>query len=188
MNYQLIYLLFSLPSFSSLILPSPPFFPFLSPFLPSLPPSLPPFTLLLSTQHSKGFIKVLSLACQVEATDLPDFIQQLAENQNGLSLVYMHHTDSLRSGTSYQNDARISLREHVDVSQSYHSRACTLCCHNMSSGPQCNVMSHDYDAIHMMSCDVTRAYYDVIHMMSCDVTRTRHDAIHMMSHFFIPTI
>ena len=100
MNYQLITLsiLLSLPLF------------------PSLPPSLPPFTLLPLTPHSKGFIKVLSLACQVEATELPNFIQQLAENQNGLSLVYMHHTDSLRSGTSYQNDARISLREHVDVS------------------------------------------------------------------------
>ena len=117
-------------SFPSLSIPSPiSFFPLLlcPPSLLSLPPSflslLPSLhsplssSSLPSTSHSKGFIKVLSLACQVEVTELPAFIQQLAENQNGLSLVYMHHTDSLRSGTSYQNDARISLREHVDVSQ-----------------------------------------------------------------------
>ena len=94
--------LFSLSSLSSLFSPSPP-------FLPSSPSSLffPP--------HSKGFIKVLSLACQVGGNELRGFIQQLANNQNGLSLVYMHHTDSLKSGSSYQNDARISLREHIEV-------------------------------------------------------------------------
>ena len=99
-------------SFLSCFLPPPSF---LSLF-PSLHSPLSSSS-LPSTSHSKGFIKVLSLACQVEVSELPAFIQQLAENQNGLSLVYMHHTDSLRSGTSYQNDARISLREHVDVSQ-----------------------------------------------------------------------
>ena len=51
-------------------------------------------------------------------------------------------------------------------------------CRVMSSESQCHVMSHDHDAIHMMSCDVTRTHHDAIHMMSCDVTRTRHDAIH----------
>lgn len=43
-------------------------------------------------------------------------MEQLVENKNGLSLVFMHHSDSLKSGHSYQNDAHITLTDHLDVS------------------------------------------------------------------------
>ena len=58
---------------------------------------------------------MLALACEVSELELPGFVHQLSEDRGGLTLVYMHHADSLRSGTSYQNDTRISLRDHVEV-------------------------------------------------------------------------
>ena len=58
---------------------------------------------------------MLALACEIPDANLPRFVQQLAEGGNGLSLVYMHHSDSLKSGTSYQNDARIFFRDHWEV-------------------------------------------------------------------------
>lgn len=64
---------------------------------------------------SKEFLRALALACEVSEADLPQFAYQLAEERNGLSLVYMHHADSLKSGHSYQNDARMSLRDHLEV-------------------------------------------------------------------------
>ena len=67
------------------------------------------------SSSSKEFIRVLALACEVSELELPKFVQQLSEDRGGLTLVYMHHADSLRSGTSYQNDTRISLRDHIEV-------------------------------------------------------------------------
>lgn len=41
---------------------------------------------------------------------------QLAEGKSGLSLVFMHHCDSLKSGHSYQNNAHIMLSDHLEAS------------------------------------------------------------------------
>jgi hypothetical protein len=59
-------------------------------------------------------LRVLVIACDVSAKDLPGFSQQLAEGRGGLSLEYMYHRDSLRSGTSYQNSGHIHLRDNCE--------------------------------------------------------------------------
>ena len=43
-------------------------------------------------------------------------VEELAVERDGMSLVYMHHNDALRSGTSYQNEARLSLKDNLKVS------------------------------------------------------------------------
>ncbi len=70
----------------------------------------------LPYSSSTEFVRVLVLACEIVESELPSFIRELAEGRNGLSLVFMHHSDSLKSRTSYQNDVRISLRDHAEVS------------------------------------------------------------------------
>ena len=52
----------------------------------------------------------------VKLQDAKSFLEKLADGKNGLSLVFMHHRDSLKTGHSYQNDARITLTDHLDVS------------------------------------------------------------------------
>ena len=61
---------------------------------------------------------MLVIACEVSTEKLPDFIQQLAGGQGRLSLEYMYHRDSLRSGTSYQNSGHINLGENCQVRRS----------------------------------------------------------------------
>ncbi len=41
--------------------------------------------------------KVLVLACEVLESELLSFIQELAEGRITVSLVFMHHSDSLKS-------------------------------------------------------------------------------------------
>ena len=66
--------------------------------------------------HSADIVRVLAIACGVSGDNLSGFIHQLAEGRDGLSLVYMYHTDSMKTGTSYQNNAHIHLRDNSEVS------------------------------------------------------------------------
>ncbi len=68
---------------------------------------------------SKELIEALILACGVQMDQLPTFVKQLAECKSGLGLVFMHHTDSLKSGSSYQNESHIKLKDHVQVCSKY---------------------------------------------------------------------
>ena len=43
------------------------------------------------------------------------FVHELADNQHGISLAYLYHSDSLKSGNSYSNEQHIKLKDHVDV-------------------------------------------------------------------------
>ena len=65
--------------------------------------------------NSKQFLRVLALGCNVSAADYPRFVQDLAEERQGMSLVYTHHQDSLRSGSSYQSPSHVSLRNNLQV-------------------------------------------------------------------------
>ena len=69
---------------------------------------------------SAHFIKSLLYAYNTPLDEVRGFVKQLAENKNGLSLVFMHHIDSLKTGHSYQNDAHITLTDHLDVSTIVH--------------------------------------------------------------------
>ena len=69
---------------------------------------------MLSLFCSKVLLRVIAQVLKVQV--FSKFVSDLAEEKDGMSLVYMHHNDSLRSGTSYQNEARISLRDNLDVS------------------------------------------------------------------------
>ena len=69
----------------------------------------------LYTTNSVDLLRVLAIACDVTTEDLPGFVHQLAEGHGGLSLEYMYHRDSLRSGTSYQNSGHIRLQDNCQV-------------------------------------------------------------------------
>lgn len=73
-------------------------------------------TIAVSDHCSVHFVKSVLLACEVTAEGTTGFVKDLAEGKSGLSLVFMHHRDSLKSGHSYQNDAHITLMDHLDVS------------------------------------------------------------------------
>ena len=75
-------------------------------------PSLPACSF---SPNSKQFLRVLALGCNVSAADYPRFVQDLAEERQGMSLVYTHHQDSLRSGSSYQSPSHVSLRNNLQV-------------------------------------------------------------------------
>ena len=62
---------------------------------------------------------MLALACNKTREDVPGFVRHLAEGRDGMSLVYMYHADSLKSGTSYQNSAHIVLKDHCEVDHGY---------------------------------------------------------------------
>ena len=64
---------------------------------------------------SAFFVKSILFACKVDKEDRRSFVRNLAEGSRGISLVFMHHRDALRSGHSYQNDAHIMLTDHVEV-------------------------------------------------------------------------
>lgn len=64
---------------------------------------------------SADLLKVLVIACDVAREDVSEFVRQLAEGRDGLSLVYMYHADALKSGTSYQNSSHIHLRDNCEV-------------------------------------------------------------------------
>lgn len=61
----------------------------------------------------KELIEALVFACAVQMDQLPTFMKHLCECKNGLGLVFMHNTDSLRSKSSYQNESHIKLKDHV---------------------------------------------------------------------------
>ena len=56
------------------------------------------------------------MAVGVAGEEARRFVQELADNRCGISLAYLHHADSLKSGTSYSNEKHIKLKELVDVS------------------------------------------------------------------------
>lgn len=68
---------------------------------------------------SKQLLNVLSIACNVSEDSYDKFIRDLAEDGCGFNMVYMLHKDSLRTGTSYQNEAHLSLKQHLNVSNHY---------------------------------------------------------------------
>ncbi len=70
------------------------------------------------TFYSKDLVEALTIACGVQVEQLPVFVKQLSDCKNGLGLVFMHHTDSLRSGSSYQNESHIKLKDYVQVQAS----------------------------------------------------------------------
>ena len=86
------------------------------------------FSCLVHVYFSKQLLDVLCLACGVPESSYDQFVTDLAEDKCGFSIVYMHHKDSMRSGTSYQNEAHLTFKEHLQVSwylQLAHSEHCT---------------------------------------------------------------
>ena len=69
-----------------------------------------------TTLRSKELLRLVALVQGVEEAEFPKLVSDLAMEKDGMSLVYMYHNDSLRSGTSYQNEARISLKDNLNVS------------------------------------------------------------------------
>ena len=68
---------------------------------------------------SADMLRVLAIACGTSEEAIGSFVAQMADGRNGLSLVFMHHADSLVSGHSYKNSCHIRLKNHVDVSELY---------------------------------------------------------------------
>ena len=60
-------------------------------------------------------MRSLCVAFEVVGEEATQFVHELAENQRGISLAYLHHVDSLKSGNSYTNEQHIKLKDHVDV-------------------------------------------------------------------------
>ena len=60
-------------------------------------------------------VRSLCVAYEVVGEEATQFVHELAENQRGISLAYLHHLDSLKSGNSYTNEQHIKLKDHVDV-------------------------------------------------------------------------
>ena len=82
---------------------------------------------------SKELLRLIALVQGVEEEGFPQLVSDLAMEKDGMSLVYMHHNDSLRSGTSYQNEARISLKDKLKVSTGiiqYHVHLCMYSIHS----------------------------------------------------------
>ena len=72
--------------------------------------------IILSLSYdSTHLIKCVITAYGTQREDMESFVKQLAEGKKGLSLVFMHHSDALRSGHSFHNDAHITLIDHLDV-------------------------------------------------------------------------
>ena len=71
---------------------------------------------LSSGTSSKVIIQILLRALSVEKDNKRDFLRSLGRDTNGISLVFMHHRDALKSGSSYQNSARITVEDCFDVS------------------------------------------------------------------------
>ena len=57
----------------------------------------------------------MCVAFEVVGDEAKQFVQELADNQHGISLAYLYHSDSLKSGNSYSNEQHIKLKDHVDV-------------------------------------------------------------------------
>ena len=52
---------------------------------------------------------------QVPQSGKRQFLKGLAQGTGGMTLVFMHHNDALRSGSSYQNYAHIAVDECLEV-------------------------------------------------------------------------
>ena len=64
---------------------------------------------------SKGIIQILFRVKQVPQSGKRQFLKGLAQGTGGMTLVFMHHNDALRSGSSYQNYAHIAVDECLEV-------------------------------------------------------------------------
>ena len=75
------------------------------------------FLCFLFVPNSKKVLRIIAQVLEVKGDDkFSKMVEELAVERDGMSLVYMHHNDALRSGTSYQNEARLSLRDNLKVS------------------------------------------------------------------------
>ena len=83
-------------------------------FIESLIQSSPSPLHLLS--HSVELVRSLCFAFGVEGEEARQLVKDLADGLNGVSLAYMYHSDSLKSGASYSNEQHIKLKDLVDVS------------------------------------------------------------------------
>ena len=61
------------------------------------------------------FVRSLCVAFEVVGEEARQFVRELGDNQRGISLAYLYHVDSLKSGNSYSNEQHIKLKDHVDV-------------------------------------------------------------------------
>lgn len=68
-----------------------------------------------SARRSKGIIQILFRVKQVPHDGRRQFLKGLAHGAGGVTLVFMHHNDALRSGSSYQNCAHIAVEDCVEV-------------------------------------------------------------------------
>ena len=71
--------------------------------------------MLPASSCSVELVQSLCLACGVEGEEAKRFVLELADNFNGVSLAYMYHADSLKSGASYTNEQHIKLKDVIDV-------------------------------------------------------------------------
>lgn len=69
-----------------------------------------------SPSLSVELVQALCIALDVAGEDARQFVQEVADNQHGISLAFAHHRDSLKSGNSYSNEQHIKLKDIVDVS------------------------------------------------------------------------
>ena len=60
-------------------------------------------------------VRILCVAFEVVGEDAKKFVHELADQQHGISLAYLYHSDSLKSGNSYSNEQHIKLKDHVEV-------------------------------------------------------------------------
>ena len=82
---------------------------------PSLSLFLPPPLPLSLALCSKGIVQILFRVKQVPQNGKRQFLKELAHGTGGMTLVFMHHVDALRSGSSYQNYAHIAVEECLEV-------------------------------------------------------------------------
>ena len=72
--------------------------------------------------RSVELVQSLCVAFEVVGEEAKQFVQELAESQHGISLAYLYHSDSLKSGNSYSNEQHIKLKDHLDVRKGERER------------------------------------------------------------------
>ena len=106
-----------------------------------------PLSAFSFSPNSKQFLRVLALGCNISAADYPRFVQDLAEERQGMSLVYTHHQDSLRSGSSYQSPSHVSLRNNLQVCVYLCVYVCVCACFGGVHGMSLMVRPHIHRSI-----------------------------------------
>lgn len=61
-----------------------------------------------------SLVQILLKAVGVDDGGRKEFLRSLGRDSDGISLVFMYHKDALKSGSSYQNSARITIEECFD--------------------------------------------------------------------------